>query len=144
MLIVLARKVMKSVVSVREIKSTKTTLGAWIGVFRRNAVQPSAHSFIPGLNLPFPQILPTVAFVFFLRIHRFPGLFTDTSEHSRFLLCTFFCFPLSSYNFVLYRIVVRLATAASRVDRYQRVSWETECLPGEPGVSQHRGIVHLS
>ena len=33
-------------------------------------------------------------------LHGFPGLFTDTSEHSRFfLLFSFFCFPLFSFWF---------------------------------------------
>ena len=48
---------------------------------------PTIHhpspSFSPGLK-PFLQILPIVAFLFFFcnRLHGFPGLFTDTSEHT--------------------------------------------------------------
>ena len=59
------------------------------------------HSFIPGLILPFLQILTTAAFPFLLEdwLHRFPGLFTDTSEHVRFLLFSFFCFPFCSFWF---------------------------------------------
>jgi len=45
---------------------------------------------IPSL-FPFLQIRPTVAFLFFFRTdYRFPGLFTDTSQHIRFLLFSFF------------------------------------------------------
>ena len=47
-----------------------------------------------GLNLPFLQILPTVAFLFFPRTDSTPspGIFTDTSEHIRFLLFSFSVF----------------------------------------------------
>ena len=50
------------------------------------------HSFTPGLNLRFLQILPTVAFLFFFFRNGFtglPGLFTDTSEHIRFIFNLF-------------------------------------------------------
>jgi len=47
------------------------------------------HHLTPilGLNVPFLQILPTVAFFFFLTsdsMHGFHGLFTDTSEQIPF------------------------------------------------------------
>ena len=53
------------------------------------------HSFIPDLNLPFRNILPTVAFFFFFRADSmdFPRLFPRTCEHIRFYSLVF-CFPL--------------------------------------------------
>jgi len=53
------------------------------------------HSFIPDLNLPFLQILPTVAFLS-SRLYGFPRLFIVTSEHAGlyflvFLFYTFSC-----------------------------------------------------
>ena len=50
------------------------------------------HSFIPGLNLPFLQILPTAALPFFLQdsLHGFPRLLTVIAEHICFLLLVFF------------------------------------------------------
>ena len=60
------------------------------------SIPSPAHSFIPALkpsfsanlyrNLPFLQD----------RLHGFPALFTDTSEHTRFLLFSFSVFLLFS------------------------------------------------
>ena len=49
-------------------------------------------------NLPFLQILPTAAFLFFFQdwLHGFPGLFADTSGHIHFLLFIFFLFSTFS------------------------------------------------
>ena len=55
-----------------------------------HSYHPSAlHSFIPGLKPSFSanpsHLLPDW-------LNGFPGLFTDTSDHIRFLLFSFFCF----------------------------------------------------
>ena len=59
------------------------------------------HSFIPGLNLSFLQILPTAALPFSLQdlLHGFPRLFTVISEHICFLLLVFSVLTLFSCRF---------------------------------------------
>jgi len=56
------------------------------------------HSFIPGLNLFFSANPTHRSLLFLLHdlLRGFPGLFADTSEHSRFLLLTFFLFSVFS------------------------------------------------
>jgi len=53
------------------------------------------HSFIPGLKHSFSANPSHCSLPFLLRdwLHGFSGLFTYTSEHIRFLLFSFFCFP---------------------------------------------------
>ena len=50
------------------------------------------HSFVPGLNLPFfcKSYPPQPSFSSSRLTPRIPGLFTDTSEHIRFVLFSFF------------------------------------------------------
>ena len=49
------------------------------------------HSFIPGLKTFFSANPSQCSLPFLLQdwLHRFPGLFTNTSEHIRFLLFSF-------------------------------------------------------
>ena len=56
----------------------------------------SSRSFIPGFKPPFSASSSRSSLPFLLqdRLHGFPGLFTDTSGHIRFLLFSFSVFPL--------------------------------------------------
>jgi len=58
-----------------------------------SSIPSPRHSFIPDLNLPFLQILPTVAFLS-SRLYGFPRLFIVTSEHAGlyFLVFLFYTF----------------------------------------------------
>ena len=59
-----------------------------------SSIPSPPHSFIPGLKPSFSANLSHRRFPFLLqdRLSGFPGLFTDTSEHTRFLNFYFFCF----------------------------------------------------
>ena len=62
------------------------------------SIPSPTHSFIPDLKPSFSANPSLSSLPFLLQgcLHGFPGLFTDTSEHIRFLLFSFSVFPLIS------------------------------------------------
>ena len=60
------------------------------------------HSFIPGLKPSFSANPSHRSLAFLLqdRLHGFPGLFTDTSEHICFFTFSFLFFPFLVVCFV--------------------------------------------
>jgi len=66
------------------------------------------HSFIPGLKPSFSVNPSHGSLPFLLQdwLYRFPGLFTDTSEHIRFLLVSF-----SVFHFLVVGFRSRLMSA---------------------------------
>ena len=59
-----------------------------------SSIPSPPHSFIPGLKPSFSANLSHRCFPFLLqdRLSGFPGLFTDTSEHTRFFKFLLFLF----------------------------------------------------